>query len=60
MRWRNIISFVLAILAFGCLFTIGAAIAAHSTLGVVLAILGVIVFMGTGFTLKRKFNETRG
>ncbi|HEU5139892.1 MAG TPA: DUF5325 family protein [Bacillales bacterium] len=60
MPWKNIISFVLAFLAFGCLFTIGAAIAAHSTLGVILAILGVIVFMGTGFTVKRKFKETQG
>lgn len=60
MPWKNFISFILAMLTFLCLFSIGGAIAEHSTTGAVLAIVGAIVFMGTGFTLKRKFKATQG
>jgi hypothetical protein len=60
MPWKNIISFVLAICTFVCLFSIGAAVAEHSTVGVIAAIIGVIVFMGAGFSLKRKFKTTQG
>ncbi|HEX6923618.1 MAG TPA: DUF5325 family protein [Bacillales bacterium] len=60
MPWKNIISFILAILTFICLFSIGGAIASHSAIGAILAVLGVIVFMGAGFTLKRKFKSTQG
>ena len=58
MPWKNFIFLILSILSFACLFMIGGAIAEHSTAGVILAIIGFIVFMAAGFTLKRKFNET--
>ncbi|HET7580971.1 MAG TPA: DUF5325 family protein [Bacillales bacterium] len=58
MPWKNFISFVLAMLTFGCLFSIGGAIAEHSTIGAILSVLGVIVFMVAGFTFKRKFRPT--
>lgn len=57
MPLKNVIFFVLSMLIFVCLFTIGVAVAERSITVGVLAILGVIVFMGIGFTLKRKMNE---
>ncbi len=45
---------LLAILTVGSLVMIGYAMVAQSILGVILSILGVVLFMGAGFTLKRK------
>lgn len=50
----NIIFFLLATLTVFCLVMIGYGIVIHSILGIILSILGVLVFMGAGFTLKRK------
>lgn len=60
MPWKNFISFVLAMLTFFCLLSIGGAVAEHSTTGAILAIIGAIVFMCAGFTFKRKWNATQG
>lgn len=59
LPWKNAINLVLAVLTFACIFAIGAALAEQSVLGVILAIIGVIVFMTVGFTLKRKFTESK-
>jgi hypothetical protein len=48
------IFFLLALLTVASLVMIGYAIVVGSVLGSILSILGVIVFMGAGFTLKRK------
>jgi hypothetical protein len=48
------IFFLLAVLTVASLCMIGYAIVVGSVLGSILSILGVIVFMGAGFTLKRK------
>ncbi|WEG11716.1 DUF5325 family protein [Pullulanibacillus sp. KACC 23026] len=50
----NAVFFLLAVLTVGSLVMIGYAIVASSLLGVILSILGVLVFMGLGFTLKRR------
>ena len=50
----NAIFFLLALLTVGSLVAIGYGIAVGSPLGIILSIIGVFVFMGLGFTLKRK------
>lgn len=54
MPWKNIMNLLLAIFTFACIVSIGIALAEKSVVGVMLAIIGIVVFMGTGFTLKRK------
>ncbi|HET7629539.1 MAG TPA: DUF5325 family protein [Bacillales bacterium] len=60
MGWRNVAFLVLSILTFACLFAIGAAVAEHSTVGVVLSIIGAVACMAAGFTLKRRLNASKG
>lgn len=50
----NIIFFLLAFLTVASLVTIGFFVALGSPLGIILSILAVFIFMGCGFTVKRK------
>lgn len=58
MPWRNILNLILAILSFASIVGVGVGVADQSALEVVLAIVGIFVFMGAGFTLKRKYRES--
>ena len=50
----NFVFFLLAFLTVASLVSIGFCVAAGSPLGIILSILGVIIFMCLGFVLKRK------
>lgn len=56
--WKIMMNLLLAVLTFACIVSIGIALAEQSWVGVMLAVIGIVVFMGVGFTLKRKFNES--
>lgn len=55
----NALFFLLATLSVVSLVMIGYFIVANSVLGIILSILGVVIFMGLGFTLKRKVQAPR-
>jgi len=54
----NALFFLLALLTVASLVAIGYGIAVASPLATFLSILGVFVFMGLGFTLKRKLKTS--
>ncbi|TLS37682.1 DUF5325 family protein [Pseudalkalibacillus caeni] len=58
MKYANLLFFVLACLAVFSMCAIGISIAESSVLGGIASFAGVIIFMGTGFYLKRKHRET--
>ncbi|GGE40986.1 hypothetical protein GCM10011391_19640 [Pullulanibacillus camelliae] len=54
----NALFFLLAVLTVASLVAIGYGIAIASPLATILSIIGVFVFMGLGFTLKRKLRAS--
>ncbi|WP_155995039.1 DUF5325 family protein [Tuberibacillus calidus] len=50
----NAVYFLLAFLTVASLVSIGFCVAAGTTLGIILSVLGVFIFMGLGFYIKRK------
>ncbi|MGC4375495.1 DUF5325 family protein [Fictibacillus sp. Mic-4] len=57
MKFTNVIFFLIAMLAALSIASIGVALAEKSWLIGILAVIGVIVFMGLGFTLKKRLRE---
>jgi hypothetical protein len=58
MTKQNVIFLFISVLTFACIAFIGIAIAEESILGILSSAIAVIVLMGTGFTLKKKFRES--
>ncbi|MRX71676.1 hypothetical protein GJU40_05740 [Bacillus lacus] len=57
MREIKWLFLLLAVLAAACLAGIGIAVAERSVLGVIAAIAGLLITMGTGFVQKKKLRE---
>jgi Ca2+/Na+ antiporter len=57
MNRHNIYFLTLSIFTVLCLLLVGVAIAYGNPYGILLAILGVVVFMGLGFRKKKQLRE---
>ncbi|OZM58441.1 hypothetical protein CIB95_02415 [Lottiidibacillus patelloidae] len=57
MSRHNIYFLTLSIFTVLCLLLVGVAIAYRSVTGILLAIVGVIIFMGIGFMKKKQLRE---
>jgi arginine exporter protein ArgO len=58
MNMQSIIFLTISILVTFCIALIGVALGEQSLLLAIIAILGTIILMGIGFTLKRKFRNS--
>ncbi|MDQ0206490.1 YlaF family protein [Alkalicoccobacillus murimartini] len=57
MKKENILFLLLAAITVVCIMSIGIAVAERSIFIALLAIVGVILAMGLGFTLKKRVRE---
>ncbi|GAE33801.1 DUF5325 family protein [Halalkalibacter akibai] len=58
MKKENVLFLLLAIISVICIMSIGVAIAERSLLIAILAIAGVVIATGLGFTLRKKVRES--
>ncbi|WP_062048479.1 YlaF family protein [Bacillus sp. JCM 19034] len=58
MKKENFLFLLLAIITVVCIMSIGVAVAEKSMLIFLLAVAGIIIAMGLGFTLKKKVRES--
>ncbi|GAF63927.1 DUF5325 family protein [Alkalihalobacillus trypoxylicola] len=59
MKKENMLFLLLATITVFCIMIIGVAIAERSILIAALAVLGIIIAMGLGFSLRKKERESR-
>ncbi|MFK3937078.1 YlaF family protein [Alkalihalobacillus sp. NPDC078783] len=57
MKKENLLFLLLAAITVACIMSIGIAVAERSIIIALLAVAGVIIAMGLGFTLKKRIRE---